>query len=52
MSRKSPSTVGAARPQLIRAFVDLADEGANGNPAREQHFGDVPTGPALLAAGR
>ena len=36
---------------MLRALVDLVHEGAHGNAAREQHFGDVPAGLALPAAG-
>src|SRR5450631_424265 len=43
---------GALGPQRLRAFVDLVDEGADRNSAFEQHFGYVPPGLALPAAGR
>ena len=44
--------LGAERAQMLRALVDRVDEGADGNPAREQHFRYVPSGLALPAAGR
>ena len=43
---------GAERAQMLGAFVDGMDEGADGNPAGEQHFRYVPSGLALPAAGR
>jgi hypothetical protein len=42
---------GAQRTQPLRPFVDRMDKGAHGNAAREQHFGHVPAGLALPAAG-
>src|SRR5258708_15124607 len=36
----------------MRPFIDLVDEGTHCDPTCQQHFGYVPTGPALLAAGR
>src|ERR1700732_3165601 len=43
---------GAERVQMVGTFVDLADQGANGNAARQRHFRDVSAGLALIAAGR
>jgi beta-glucosidase-like glycosyl hydrolase len=43
--------LGAERAQRLGAVVDGADKGAHGNAALEQHFGDVPAGLALAAAG-
>src|SRR5712664_1646556 len=43
---------GAERAQLVGTFVDLVDEGANRNSALKQHFGYMPSGLALPAAGR
>jgi len=43
---------GAECAELVGAIVDRAHKGAHGNAALEQHFGDVPAGLALAAAGR
>jgi hypothetical protein len=43
---------GAERAKMLGALVDLVDESADRNPAREQHFGYVPPSLALPAAGR
>src|SRR5262249_27118941 len=42
----------ARRAQAFRAFVDLVHEGAHGNAARQEHFGNMPAGLALPATGR
>jgi hypothetical protein len=43
---------GAQRFQPVGAFVDLAYKSADANTAFEQHFGNMPAGPALGATGR
>src|SRR5712664_874637 len=43
---------GAERAQLVGTLIDLVDEGANRNSALKQHFGYMPSGLALPAAGR